>query len=763
MTAGGPRASDAILAAAVRASPDGVIVADAEGRVLELNPAAEAAFGRRRAAVIGRPIGELITPPPPHDGHAPSMGRFLAGAAAGAAGGRRIETRAVRADGSTFPAELAIAEARADGRRLFALGLRDLTEQHAREEALRASEAFLRDLLDDQTDLVVRFDAGLRIVFCNKVTTRVFGVPPEAQVGTMMWDWILPEVWARLEGELRALTPAAPLLHGTDPKVMPSGEVRWFEWTNRAIFDGEGRVAGYQSVGRDITERRLAHLALAESEARLAAFTRNAPVGMYLKDLDGCYLLLNPEMGRVFGRPVAEMLGRGPEEVLAPDEAAMVRRFDAELLERGEPTRHEEHLEGHDAYAWSMVIRFPVRDASGRIVQIGGFDVDITGMKRAEEELTRSREALHQSEKLRAMGSLLAGVAHELNNPLAILVGQASMLEGEAGRGVLARRATMIRAAAERCARIVQTFVALARRKPPERRPVDLNEVARAALEIAGYGLRTTGVTVRADLAPGLPPLEADADQLHQVVLNLLINAQQALEAAPPPRTLAVRTARAGPDALVLEVADNGPGVPAEIRPRIFEPFFTTKPLGAGTGIGLSFSHGVAEAHQGRLELVDAGGGATFRLTLPVGAPPATVPAEPPRAAGSAAAARRTALIVDDEPEVAATLAELLVGDGHAVEVVLSGEAAQRLLAERDVDLVLCDLRMPGLDGPALFDWLRRTRPALAARTAFVTGDALGAGAAGLIARSGRPVLRKPFTRDAVRRVVAALGADGPA
>jgi CheY-like chemotaxis protein len=295
--------------------------------------------------------------------------------------------------------------------------------------------------------------------------------------------------------------------------------------------------------------------------------------------------------------------------------------------------------------------------------------------------------------------------------------------------------------------------------------------VARAALEIASYGLRTAGVAVRADLAPGLPPLEADADQLHQVVLNLLINAQQALEAAPPPRTLTVRTARAGPGTLVLEVTDDGPGVPAEIRPRIFEPFFTTKPPGAGMGVGLSFSHGVAEAHQGRLELVDAGEGATFRLTLPTGVPAAAAAAAaataaetPPRAAG-ATGARLTALVVDDEPEVAATLAEFLAGEGHAVEVVLSGEAARRLLEEERgvVDLVLCDLRMPGLDGPALFDWLRRARPDLAARTAFVTGDALGAAAAGFLARSGRPALGKPFTRDAVRRVVAALGAGGSA
>lgn len=753
-----PRASDAILAAVMRASLDAVIVTDADGHVLEFNLAAEAAFGWRRAAVLGRAIGELIIPP--HDVCAAGMGRFLAGVVPRALG-QRIETRAMRADGSTFPVEIAITEAWVEGQRLFAVGLRDLTAQHAREAALRASETFLRDLLDDQTDLVVRFDADLRIVFCNKVTSRVFGVPVEAQLGTRMWDWMLPEVWARLEPELRALTPVAPLLHDTDPKLMPNGEIRWFEWTNRAIFDDEERVTGYQSVGRDITERRLAHLALAESEARLAAFMRNAPVGMYVKDEAGRYLMANPEMTHVFGRPVEDVIGRTAADLLDPDAAAVVAHADAQIRATRQPAQLEEYLPGLDRYAWTLVVRFPIEVPETGALHIGGFDIDITAMKHAEEELMRSREALHQSEKLRAMGSLLAGVAHELNNPLAILVGQASMLEEEAMRGALARRAAMIRAAAERCAKIVQTFVALARRKPPERQPVDLNEVVRAALEIASYGLRTAGVTVQTDLAPELPPLEADADQLHQVVLNLLINGQQALEAMPPPRMLVVRTVRTGPGTLVLEVTDNGSGVPAEIRPRIFEPFFTTKPPGTGMGVGLSFSRGIAEAHQGRLELVCADRGATFRLTLPVGAPPTAPSAEPPR--GGDTTARLTALIVDDEPEVAATLAELLASDGHAVEVVLSGEAAQRLLAERDIDLILCDVRMPGLDGPMLFDWLQRTRPDLAARTAFVTGDALGAHAAGFVARSGRPTLEKPFTRDAVRRIMATLWANGPA
>ena len=377
---------------------------------------------------------------------------------------------------------------------------------------------------------------------------------------------------------------------------------------------------------------------------------------------------------------------------------------------------------------------------------------------RTQDALRRSREALYQTEKLSALGSLLAGVSHELNNPLSIVVAQAVMMERQSKGTEVADRAFKIRKAADRCARIVQTFLAMARQKRPERSPTDLNHVVGAALELIEYGLRTDGIALERALDPSLPLIAADGDQIHQIVVNLVINAQQALASAPGERRITVSTVP-GPEPLtvVLEVADTGPGVPEAARRRIFEPFYTTKAQGEGTGMGLSFSQGLAEAHGGRLTLVPGGTGATFRLTLPI-EEDLTLPAvEPPTL--PAPRPKRRALVIDDEGEIAESLADFLALEGYGCEIAVGGPAGKALLARSDWDLIVSDLRMPDLDGPALHAFVVAERPDLAPRMAFTTGDTLGTAAARFLAETQRPVLEKPFTPETVRRFLEQLDA----
>jgi CheY-like chemotaxis protein len=211
-----------------------------------------------------------------------------------------------------------------------------------------------------------------------------------------------------------------------------------------------------------------------------------------------------------------------------------------------------------------------------------------------------------------------------------------------------------------------------------------------------------------------------------------------------------------------VEISDTGPGIAADVQRRMFEPFYTTKPTGSGTGLGLSFSLGVVEAHGGRLELVDSSSaGTTFRLTLPARGtttPPDGVRPDHPNAAAVASA---TALVVDDEPDLADALAHILGREGYVVSTALSGREAQKLLAENSFDLILSDLRMPDVDGPALHNWVQRERPDLAARMAFITGDTLGAEAVRFLTRAGRPFIEKPFTRSSVQGLLSDLAAEG--
>jgi signal transduction histidine kinase len=372
-----------------------------------------------------------------------------------------------------------------------------------------------------------------------------------------------------------------------------------------------------------------------------------------------------------------------------------------------------------------------------------------------EAKVRERTDQLLQTEKLAAMGSLLAGVAHELNNPLSVVLGRADLLAQQLAGSPLQSRAELIAEAAERCARIVKNFLALARQRSPERQAVQLNQIIQEAVELVAYPLRVDDVEVWLELAPSVPVLWADPHQLHQVLVNLITNAHQAMRQAPRPRRLTLATrAESAAGRVVLRVADTGPGIPAEIQPRIFEPFFTTKPPAQGTGLGLSICQGIIEGHRGSIRVESPPGeGAVFVIELPVEAPPVAERAG--RAAEARPSVRRgTILVVDDEPEIAAVLAEMLSTDGHEVETAANGRIALARLRERTYDLILSDLRMPKLDGAGLYRELERERPELLSRLIFLTGDELGGETTEFLQRTGAQALAKPFDADDVRRVV---------
>lgn len=370
------------------------------------------------------------------------------------------------------------------------------------------------------------------------------------------------------------------------------------------------------------------------------------------------------------------------------------------------------------------------------------------------EDLSRAQTQLLQTEKIAAMGQLLAGVAHELNNPLAVVMGRAELLARQVQETSVGASVEKLIAAAERCARIVKNFLALARQHEPERSLVHLNSVVGEAVELLAYPLRADGVELRLNLPSDLPPIWADPHQLHQVLVNLVTNAHHAMRGVPPPRRLTITTAvDRRRERVVLQVGDSGSGIPAEIRARIFDPFFTTKPPGQGTGLGLSLCYSIIESHRGSIAVEDEpGGGARFVIELPLEArdDPGQVaqPAHPEPVIRD-----KTILVVDDEVEIADVLGQILGVDGHTVDLAPNGVVALQRLAERTYDLVVSDLRMPEMDGPTLYREVQQRYPALCTRFVFLTGDALGA-AMEFVTQSGAPTLSKPFAAIDVRRVV---------
>ncbi|MGX2030467.1 ATP-binding protein [Methylocaldum gracile] len=501
---------------------------------------------------------------------------------------------------------------------------------------------------------------------------------------------------------------------------------------------------------RDIAVRR--------EKERFRALIEHAADIISVVDAEGIIRYVSPSVAAVLNLPPAHYVGRSIFEIVHPEDAAGVEHaYRAAIENPGAPIERLEYRVRHANGEWRVFEATGTNQLDNPSVE--GIVVnarDITEAVKAEAEIARQRDTLYQREKLAAMGSLLAGVAHELNNPLSIVAGRAIMLEEEAGNETTVAAAGKIRAAAERCARIVKTFLAMARQHTPQHTAVRLNRVIEDSLEILSYSLRTGGVEVVTDLAKDLPEIAADADQLHQVFINLLINAQQALADQPEPRRLWIRSGHdPAANALWVEVADNGPGIPEAIRSRIFDPYFTTKPVGSGTGVGLAVSLGIVEAHGGSLSATcPPAGGAVFTVRLPVQAADAveadTAAPEPPESG------RGRILIVDDEPEVSALLADILASDRHGVDVAASGREALRLLGNNGgYAAILSDLRMPEMDGPALYREIERRWPELARKVIFVTGDSLSPNVQVFLDAARCPVIEKPFVPKDVRQKVA--------
>ncbi len=517
------------------------------------------------------------------------------------------------------------------------------------------------------------------------------------------------------------------------------------------------------AIATDAAARRRADEALRASQASYREIFDAAQDAILVHDVQtGAILDANPRASANLGYTREEFLrldigelGSGEPPFTRQSAMAMITRAAA-----GESLHVEWHARRKDgSLCWHEVSATRVTiGGQQRILSIGR---DITEKRQAARELERQRESLYQREKLAALGSLLAGVAHELNNPLSVVVARAVMLE-EQGDAAARAVAVKIRTAAERCARIVRTFLGMARQQRPERGPVAINDVVTAALEITAYAVRTSNIDVELDLAADIPPILADADQLHQVMLNLIVNAQQALQERPAPRRIRVASRFDRASALVrVSVADNGPGIPEHLRTRVFEPYFTTKPTGIGTGVGLTVSLAIVEAHGGTLTLDCPVDGPVFNLALPVGCVDAAGADDAPATGPPTSTGRRKILIVDDEVEIRELLAQILGAVGHRVVVAGSGREALARMSEEHYDVMLTDMRMPDLDGPALYQEVERRWPRRAARVAFVTGDTLSPGLREFVLRSGRPVIEKPFLPGDVRRVVAEMLAAG--
>jgi len=411
--------------------------------------------------------------------------------------------------------------------------------------------------------------------------------------------------------------------------------------------------------------------------------------------------------------------------------------------------------DGHEL--WVEILGTPVKDKNDQTIGIVEVIADVTERKRMEVEL-------FQASKLAAMGQLVSGIAHEINNPLTIISGNVQLFLGRVAglvgenrdlEQLLDEYLRTVLEETERAARIVRNLVTFARKSPAEKRPMKLNDAILKTVDLRSYELTVEGIETRLELDPNPPEVSADFNQIQQVLFNLLNNAAAVLREVDGERTIRIRSWSTEDQARV-SVTDTGPGVPEIYRGRIFDPFFSTKEIGKGTGLGLSICHGILQTHGGSIWLEQEEGlGASFVFALPLRAEE-KAPKEEEEGAGGPLVLDgvKNVLVLDDERDVLYVLEEGLRSENLHVYPAESGEEALQLMEKRRFDLILADIKMPKMDGREFYRRVRDVAPDLARKIIFVTGDVLSPDTRRFIDETGNGSVMKPFSLNRVREVV---------
>ena len=509
---------------------------------------------------------------------------------------------------------------------------------------------------------------------------------------------------------------------------------RWYDIKVQPVPDG-----GFVTIANDVTERRLLELDLEKNEAQLREILGAQPFPVVVTGQPlGNILFASKAAIDVLGLPASPRSSR--------DGTLNWRDFADTGCDTGQGdslSLEEVHLRRADGTYFPALFSHHAITFAGAAAQVMSF-IDISNIKELRRELEDQREALFQSEKLNALGTLLAGVAHELNNPLTVVVANAHVLGLTVDDPEMQSRLDKITDAADTCSKIIRSFLKMARKNPSKTILFDMAECVEYALEMSSFGLREHRITIHRNLTAGLPAISGDPDQFAQVVLNLIINAKQALLPQSGPReiSVSVHLGKTQKD-IELHVKDNGPGVSGALRDRIFEPFFTTKAVGQGTGMGLSLVRAIVESHRGRIDLLEGTEGAHFCISIPHAG--AEVPTTVPDTFINGQMSGKRILVVDDDLDVLEALADILRVQGHDVVAVSSGKQALGVLNSREFDIIFSDLRMPEMNGEELFQRMEKSFPFMATRVAFITGNNMSEHTRRFLETAKRPSLGKPF------------------
>jgi PAS domain S-box-containing protein len=478
-----------------------------------------------------------------------------------------------------------------------------------------------------------------------------------------------------------------------------------------------------------------------QSEAKHRMLLETLEEGVATTDSEGRFAYVSPRLLELTGYSEGELLGQHFTKIQAPEYWKEAREEFQRNLGNGLPHIVETEFVRKDGSC------FPV-ELTTKGITTGRLCVarDITERKKAEEEKKELRNRAYLASRLATVGEMAAGIAHEINNPLTAVIGFAELImERKLPKDTVAEYLKTIHDNGQRVSDIVKRLLTFARQQRPEQTVVNINELIENTLQMRAYEMDTGGIKVTTQLEPELPPTLADAGQLQQVVLNLLVNAEQAMTEAHGKGNLLIKTEGLG-KTIRISFKDDGPGISEENMAKIFQPFFSTKKVGQGTGLGLSICYGIISEHDGKIYAESQlGKGANFVVELPVVSEERKVEsAELETERGDEMIAAKI-LVVDDEPSIRTLLKEILTDEGYQVETADNGEAALKLIESEKYNLILLDIKLPDMSGFDLYHQLDRVDKSLRQRIAFITGDVMGTDTRKFLSQSKAPYFTKPF------------------
>ncbi len=712
----------------IETTTDAIVITDPRRRIAFANRAAGALFGVEIDRLIGAAVATLTTPE--------QLEEVASRERLGFEGDPQwYDTEIVRADGERRLVSVSSAPLRNDSGAVIGVvaSLRDVTEERRARAAVVQSEGRYRNLFESASDAIYTLDGKAHLTSANPSTCEMSGYTLDALLGRSMTALIDPDELEVVRDNFRAARAGIPCRYECH-FYRADGQRRLASVTNTPIHRG-GKVIGVLGIARDITEERRRDAELRRAHTRFQRLVESAWDAIFTVDALGRFTSVNEALESGLGIPREKLLEMQFIEVIEAADRPAMRQAHATAM-RGERQRAEVRFRDQTGQLRIGSLTLTPLADEGVVVSALGIVRDVTDERRLTEQLM-------QREKLAAVGQLVSGVAHELNNPLAGILAFSQLLMATPHSDLAVRDAVVtMHKEAKRAAKIISNLLLFARQRPPERAETDLNQVVLDAIELRRYALRTHQIDLHTDLDRKLPRIPADGSQLQQVFLNLINNAEHALYDQPGEKRLTITSRRVG-DSLVVTVADNGPGVPESLVDRIFNPFFSTKKVGEGTGLGLSISDGIVREHGGQVRLVSGtGNGAAFAVELPL-------VADNDSAVAAGGGETMHFLLLGTASSEREGLAKCLGAAGHRVTSVADASDALARIGATRYDAVLVDLRSIDRRGDALFATLAERDPRLASR-AVIMSDADSELPRSVLRRGARPVVRPSQPANAI-------------